>query len=183
MSVMPTRVSVAHSLKRQARSSGAQRWSLSFRYGQLSRAVMMQFYAFLLSVRGQSDTFTTVLPGHTAPLGSWAGTPLVSGASQTGNSINLQGFTASQTGVAKAGDLLQFSGHTKVYMVTADANSSGTGTATLNIQPALLMSPANLESIVTSYVPFTVALASDNADLGVQAGPLYGLNIDMVEVY
>jgi hypothetical protein len=182
-SIQPTRVSVSHSLKRQTRSNSVQRWGLSFAYGRLSRAVVMQFYAFLLSQRGQADTFTTILPGHTVPQGTWLGTPVVAGASQTGTSIALSGFTASQFGVAKAGDLLKFAGHTKVYMVTADANSTGTGTATLSIQPALLVSPGNLEAITTSNVPFTVSLASDNVGTQLQAGPLYGLNIDMIEVY
>ena len=182
-SVQPTRVSVSHSLKRQARSSNAQRWALSFGYQVMSRALLAPLYAFLLGQRGQADTFTTVLPGHTAPQGSWTGTPVVNGASQTGSSINVSGFTASQTGIAKAGDLLKFAGHTKVYMVTADANSSVSGTATLSIQPALMQSPATNEAITSSNVPFTVARTSDSMDSGIQAGPLYSLSLDMIEVY
>lgn len=182
-SVQPTRVSTAHSLKRQARTNSVQRWALSFGYTLLPRSIVMQFYGFLIGNRGQADTFTTIVPGHTAPLGSWAGSPVVGAGSQTGTSIALAGFTASQTGVAKAGDFLKFAGHTKVYMVTADANSSGTGTATLSIQPALLVSPAASEAITFSNVPFTVALAGDSLDTGIQAGPLYSFNIDMVEVW
>lgn len=182
-SVQPTRVSVSHSLKRQARSSNAQRWTLKFGYTLLPRAYLTQFYGFLLALRGQADTFTTVLPGHTAPQGTWAGTPVVNGASQTGAVVNLSGFTASQTGIVKAGDLLQFAGHTKVYMATADANSNGSGLAAVSIRPALMVSPANAEAVVSSNVTFTVALASDSMDTSIQAGPFYALNIDMVEVY
>ena len=181
--IQPTRVSVSHSLKRQARSSNAHRWTLKFGYALMPRAHIMQFYSFLLNLRGQADTFTTILPGHTTPQGSWAGTPVVAGASQTGAAVNLSGFTASQTGIVKAGDLLQFAGHTKVYMATADASSSGTGTATVSIRPALMQGPANGEAVASSNVAFTVALASDSMDTSIQAGPLYALNIDMVEVY
>jgi hypothetical protein len=182
-SMQPTRVSVSHSLKRQARTTGAQRWALTFGYAQMARAVYAQFYGFLMAQRGQADTFTTVLPGQTAPLGSWAGSPVVSGAAQTGRSITVGGFTASQSGVVKAGDYFKFNGHSKVYMITSDANSSVTGTATLSIEPALLVSPTNGEGIVSSNVPFTVALAADSLNGGVQAGPLYSLSIDMVEVF
>ena len=181
--VQPTRISVSHSLKRQARSSNAHRWTLKFSYTLLPRAYLTQFYAFLLNLRGQADTFTTVLPGHTAPQGSWAGSAVVNGASQTGATVNLGGFTASQTGIVKAGDLLQFAGHTKVYMATADANSDGSGHAAVSIRPALMVSPANSEAVTSSNVAFTVALASDSMDTSIQAGPLYALNIDMVEVY
>ena len=182
-SVQPTRVSVAHSLKRQARTRGAQRWGMRFAFPPMKRAEFAALHAFLLSQRGQADTFTTVLPGHTAPQGTWAGAPVVSGAGQSGASVALSGFTASQTGVAKAGDLLKFAGHSKVYMVTADANSSGTGTATLSIQPALIASPANGEALTTSSVPFTVALASDNLDANLSPGVIYGLEIDLVEAW
>ena len=182
-SIQPTRISVSHSLKRQARTNSIQKWALSFGYTVLNRATIMQFYAFLIGQRGQADTFTTILPGHTTPQGSWAGSPVVGAASQTGTSIAMTGFTASQTGVAKAGDFLKFAGHTKVYMVTADANSAVGGTATLSIQPALLVSPAAGEAITTSSVPFTVSLASDTLDGSIQAGPIYSFNIDMVEVW
>lgn len=181
--IQPTRVSISHSLKRQARTSNAQRWGLQFSWNATSRAVFMQFYAFLLSQRGQSDTFTTTMPGHTAPQGSWAGAPVVAGAGQTGRTVNLSGFTINQTGVAKAGDLVQFAGHTKVYMVTADANSSATGTATVSIEPALMTSPANLAALATSNIPFTVALASDTVDTALGASDTYSWSIAMIEVF
>lgn len=182
-SIQPTRVSVSHSLKRQARTSNAQRWAISFTWSPMRRSVFMQFYAFIVSQRGQADTFTCTLAGHTTPQGSWLGTPVVSGASQTGRSINLSGFTASQTGVAKAGDLFKFAGHTKVYMVTADANSNVSGLATLSIEPALVVSPGNAEAITSSNVPFTVALASDTADMALSPGLLTPLSISVAEVY
>jgi hypothetical protein len=182
-SVQPTRLSVSHSLKRQARTSGAQRWAIAINWSPMRRSVFMQFYAFLIGQRGQADTFTCTLAGHTAPQGLWTGTPVVSGASQTGRSVTLSGFPGSQTGIAKAGDLIKFAGHTKVYMVTADANSNVSGIAALSIEPALLQSPANAEAVVSSNVPFTVALAADNLDMALSPGLLTPLAISVVEVY
>lgn len=182
-SVQPTRTSVSHSLKRQTRTSNAQRWSIAFEWSPMRRAVFMQFYAFLLAQRGQADTFTCKLDGHAAPLGLWTGTPIVNGANQTGRTINLSGFTYSQVGIAKAGDIIKFAGHSKVYMVTADATSSGTGTATLSIEPALMQSPAHAEAVVSSNVPFAVKLVSDNLDMVMRSGMLSPLAITVAEDY
>ena len=182
-SVTSTRVSTAHSLKRSARTNNAQRWRIAFSWSPMRRSIFMQFFAFLMAQRGQADLFTCTLAGQTTPLGSWAGAPVVSGATQSGRSVNLSGFTINQTGVAKTGDLIKFAGHTKVYMVTADANSNGTGLATVSIEPALLVSPANGESLTTSNVPFTVALAADNLDMALTPGMLTPLSITVVEAW
>jgi hypothetical protein len=176
-------MSVSHSLKRQVRTTGAHRWNLSFSWSPMPREVFMQFYAFLMALRGTTDTFTCTLAGHTAPQGSWAGTPVVNGAAQSGRSVSIGGLTSSAANVAKSGDLIKFSGHTKVYMVTADASANGSGVAAVAIEPALLASPANGESVVYSNVPFTVALASDTFDMALTPGMLAPLSITAVEVF
>jgi hypothetical protein len=179
----PTRTSVSHSLKRQVRTTGAHRWNLSFGWQPMPRATFMQFYAFLMALRGTTDTFTCTLAGHTAPQGSWVGTPVVNGAAQSGRSVSMRGFTASAANVAKAGDLIKFAGHTKVYMVTADASANGSGIATVAVEPALLASPADGEVITYSNVPFTVALAGDTFDMALSPGMLAPLSITAVEVF
>ncbi len=182
-SVQPTRVSSAHSLHRQARTRGAQRWGMQLTWAPMRRAVFMQFFAFLMAQRGQADTFTTQLPGHNTPQGTWSGTPVVNGAGQTGRVINLRGLTASQAAAAKAGDILTLAGQTKVYMVTADAASDAGGLAAVAIEPALLASPADGAAVTTSNVQFTVALASDNLDTNLTPGIFYSLVVDLVEVF
>ena len=119
----PTLVSVAQSLKRQVRTRGGQRWGIVLTYAPMTRASFMPVWAFLIGQRGQWGTFTLTVPGHDTPQGSWAGgAPLVDGANQVGNTLNIKGLTPSQTGIAKAGDFIKPAGTTKVYMVTADAN-------------------------------------------------------------
>ena len=182
-SVQPTRVSFGQNLKRQARTRGVQRWGIKFTYPQMLRSEFAPLHSFLISQRGQADTFTTLLPGHTSPRGSWGGSPIVNGSGQTGRSINLRGMTASQVGIAKMGDLIKFPSGNKVYMVTADANSDSSGAATLSIEPALLTSPIDGEAPVTTNVPFTVALASDTLDANISPGVLYGLEVNLIEVF
>jgi hypothetical protein len=182
-STQPTRTSLSHALKRQARTRGAQRWAMRLSYAPLLRSSLAPLFAFLLSMRGQADTFTLVLPTFKTPQGTWGGAPVVNGVGQTGSTVSLLGLTASQAAAAKAGDLLKFAGHTKVYMVTADAASDGTGLATVSIQPPLIYTISDGEVITTSNVPFTVAMASDNLDTSLSPGVNFSFDVDFVEVF
>jgi hypothetical protein len=106
----------------------------------------------------------------------------VNGAGQTGRTINLKGFTISQTGVVKAGDPIKFA-DTKVYMATADANSNGSGKAAVSIEPGLIVSPADSEAVVYSAVPFTLALVADTAQLDARPGVLHDFDVSFIEAY
>jgi hypothetical protein len=91
------------------------------------------------------------------------GTPLVDGASQTGATLVTKGWTNSQTGILKAGDIFTVAGvysvHpvTKVstgklqqFVVTADANSgSSTGPATLSIFPSIVLASGATPTLAT----------------------------------
>lgn len=96
----------------------------------------------------------TLWPSHT--VGDWAGTVLVAGGSQTGASLNVDGFTAGSQ-VLKQGDVFTIAGvyrvhpETKVstgvlqqFVLTADATTvAGTPvTATLAISPSIVTSGA-----------------------------------------
>lgn len=84
--------------------------------------------------------------------GTWAGTPLVNGANQTGASIVIDGWTAGDT--LKKGDILQFASVNKVnpmsrqavgslqdFVVTADKTM--TGSDTIAIDPPITITGAN----------------------------------------
>ena len=174
-SVTPTLVSTTHSLRQQVRSRGAQRWKLSYRYGTMERDDYMALYAFLVSQRGQYDTFTMALPSGISPRGAWTGTPLVNGAVAAGlTSVAIDGLSNSITGIGKAGDFLKFSGHSKVYMLVSDVNSNGSGQATLTITPKLVAAVADNESLTVTSVPFTVALTDDLVALPIKP-PVQGV--------
>ncbi len=179
----PTLVSTAHSLQRQVRSRGGHRWLISAAWAILRRAEWAAFFGFAQAQRGQYGTFSYVLPGNLSNAqGVASGAPLINGGSQTGRSVVTDGWTASTTGIIKAGDFVKFNGHNKVYMLTADVNSNGSGQATLAIEPALFVSPSDNESIIVSNVPFTVAFSSDSRSSNVAPGGLYDFAADMIEV-
>lgn len=89
--------------------------------------------------------------------GTFPGTPQVNGAGQTGSTINLKGFTASQTGVLQPGDVISFAGVYGVnpvnyqqvglgtgnlaqFVVQTAVDSDGSGNATVTVLPAIVTS-------------------------------------------
>lgn len=91
---------------------------------------------------------------NTHTVGAHGGTPLVNGAAQVGTSLITDGWTAS-TLVLKAGDVFTLAGVNSVnpqsrastgvlqqFVATADGTSSGTGTLTVSISPAITISGA-----------------------------------------
>ena len=90
------------------------------------------------------------------------------------------------TGTLKAGDFIKFNGHTKVYMVVADATADGSNEATLTIEPPLISSLANDETVSYDNIPFTVHLTNDIQEFGVVGSDkdgnlLYQFEIDVEE--
>lgn len=103
---------------------------------------------------GLDFLMSQVVPMHT--VGALGGTPLTKGTTADGaTSVLVDGVTASVTGWAKAGDVIQFAGvyavnpKTKVstgklkdFVVTADAASTAGSEVTLSISPAIIASGA-----------------------------------------
>ncbi len=89
----------------------------------------------------------------------------------------------SSGNVIKAGDIVRFANHTKVYMATADCNTDGGGNCTLNIQPALLESLTNNEGITTNNTPLRMILANDTQEFGYQTNSLVSYELDVREVF
>ena len=135
----------------------------------------------MVKQRGRYESFTIVPAVISTGQGSPAGTPLVNGASQTGRSLVTDGWNAS-IAIFKAGDYLKEAGSDKVYMVTADVSSDGSGDATISIEPALVSSPADGAAISHSSVPFTVALTSGVQEFSTDTTGLFTYEIDMEEV-
>lgn len=179
-SVQPTLISVAHSLKRQTRSRGGQRWGFSLAWNNLDRAQLAVLLAFAIAQRGQYGTFQFVPAVIGNGQTTVAGTPRANGAQDTGRSIVTDGWAISATPM-KAGDFVKFSGHAKVYMLTADVTSNGSGAATLTIEPALYQLVADNEIITVENVPFTVALSADTHEIDMAPGVRYDWSCDLVE--
>ena len=112
-------------------------WALSVSLAPMNREAAEPWIGFLLALHGVKGTFYWFDPLGTAPQGIATGTPLLNGANQSGQTLLTKGWTISQTGIMKAGDWFSISGYNSLYKVMQDANSDGSGLATLEIFPSL----------------------------------------------
>ena len=139
---------------------------------------------FLLSLNGKQGTFLAGDPLGTTPLGSWAGSPKVLGAHAVGvKTIAMDGFTAGQTGVAKAGDWFQTGSgaSTHLHTVVKDANSDGGGLATLEIWPSLRAALADNDTFVTGSAKGIWRLSVNGVPWALRDGRVSGIIIPFIE--
>ena len=167
------------------RHAGA-RWSATINIPPVKRSDAEYWNSFLLRLRGQFGTFLVGDPNAATPRGSAssaAGTPVVNGASQTGNNLNIDGLPASATGYLKAGDYIQLgTGATsRLYKVLEDVNSNGSGQATLNLWPDLRSSPANDATVVVSGAKGLFRLAQNDASWSISNDGFYAITFSAVE--
>jgi hypothetical protein len=195
-SMQPSLRSISHSLNRQARSIGGQRWTLRFIYPPLTHEQLAPLFAFLVEQRGGFEKFQVFIPARCWPLRGSGGNAQVNDlggsptAAQLGNRlIATDGWPISTTGVLKPGDFIKFASHSKIYMATRQASSDGSGNATLQIEPAAVFElPDNDPITCGPGIPWTVARTSDTLEVdsaprSAAAGGVYRLELEMIEAY
>jgi hypothetical protein len=154
-----------------------QRFKFSATYPPMSRAEFAPVIAFIMKQRSQKETFQIALPDLKNAKGDVSGVVLVNGLHSAGDTtIDVDGMT----GTLKAGDFVQFNGHSKVYMVVADATDSS-GSATLTIEPPLREDVADNSAVTYDGVEFTVRLTNDVQQFNTGDLDLYRFEVDFIE--
>lgn len=138
------------------------RWQSTFSWQNLTDADSRIIKAWLLKLVGMAGRFYLYDFTHSTPTGTAAGSPVVSGADQTGRSIVTSGWTANQSSLLLPGDYVGIGGELKC--ITATAASNGSGVATLAFEPPLRAAPANSSAIVKSAPTCIMRLADDQQD-------------------
>jgi hypothetical protein len=158
----------------QVRNIGGQRFKFTSSYPPLSRTEFGPVLAFVMAQRGMAETFTIVLPEISSKHGNASGTVVAAvGAAIGATSISVSGLS----GTLKAGDLIKFANHSKVYMIMSDL----TGAGTLSFQPGLVASVGTSEQITYDNVPVTARIANDVQEMSVGADLYYSYEVDMIE--
>ena len=179
----PTLLNQTLSGKKQVRQIGAQYFSFTVAMPPLQQEKSQEIFAFLQKQKGSFEDFTIVAPLDNLGAGKSETDIQVVGAHTSGDaSIALDGFTASQTGALKAGDLIKFSGHSKVYMVQSDIDSDVSGALTVLISPNLVTSLANNEAVTVNKPSFTVYLENNEIMYSTDASGFYSISFDVREV-
>lgn len=161
-----------------------QWWEAELKFPPLDRADGEALVAFLLSLNGMEGTFLLAPPGAETPRGLATGTPRVNGSSQTGTTLNTDGWTTSRTNILRAGDWIQLgsSSTARLYRVLADVNSNASGQAALDLWPKIRTAPADNALITVTNAAGLWRLAAN--DIGHDLSPpfFYGVTIPCVSV-
>ena len=179
----PTLVNQTLSGRKQVRQIGSQYFSFTVQMPPLQQEKAQEVFAFLQKQKGSFEDFTIVAPLDNLGAGKAETDIQVVGAHTSGDaSIALDGFTASQTGALKAGDIIKFANHSKVYMVQSDIDSDGSGALTVLISPNLVASLADNEAVTVNKPSFTVYLENNEIMYSTDASGFYSISFDVREV-
>ncbi len=171
----------------QTRELPGAKWRGSYTLPPMPRATAAPWLAALAKLRGGANRFKEGDPDCRTARGVATGTPLVNGAAQTGASLITDGWTAGQTGILLAGDYIEFTngnGNAALHLVVADANSDGSGNATLAIEPPIRTAPADNAAIVVTAPKCEMALIDDEQAVwqADQTG-LFSISFSGIEVF
>lgn len=134
-------VGVSGGLQLRSSAQVGRVWTESWadlRLGVAEVEALLAFVEWAHSTKAILDVVHPSLRGSgQAPLGAGGGTPLVAGASQTGEEIDTDGWSNSVTNVVRAGDVIRIAGLTPLYRIVSDADSNSSGEATIQINPPI----------------------------------------------
>lgn len=171
--------------------SGAQYWSFKLKSPPLSRSDFNAIYSFIVQQDGQVEAFTVVPPVISSTTGTMTGTmtvanvntvdPLMSTSAGSSSVGVVEDSTAN--GTLKKGDLIKFSNHNKVYMITEDFTlSNDSSVQPLKFYPPLVESVTGGATTITyNSVPFTVFFNNDQISYELLTDGLYRYEIDVRE--
>ena len=162
-----------------------QRWQAEVSMPPMTRAEAEEWFSFLVKLKGQFGTFLIGDP-HSAPRGSASstpGTPVVNGASQSGDTLAIDGLPTSATGYLNAGEYIQLgSGSTATrHKVLKDVDSNASGEATLDIWPDLRSSPADDATVDVSDAVGVFRLAANEIGVDINEIELFGITFAATE--
>jgi hypothetical protein len=178
----PTLLNHASSGRRVVRAYGSQYFTLSVSLPPLNKDDAMDVFAFLQKQKNAFETFSYEYPTINRGVNRTQTDITVNGSHSVGDStINLSGFDTSTSDVLKAGDLIKFNGHSKVYMVQSDLNSDGSGNGTVLISPSLVETLSDTEAVDVDQPNFTVYLDGDVL-FSTDASGFYDISFNLREV-
>ena len=170
--------------KRSVKQFAAQYFSFSVQMPPMNQADFMEFYSFLVKQKGSFDTFTFQYPLENQGVDKGQTDIAVNGSASAGaTQVPMDGFSTSTNDVLKAGDLIKFANHDKIYMITDDENANSSGeVAAVDIEPPLQAAVVNNEAVTVNQPSFTVALVQDDVLYSTDAAGFFTLSFDVREV-
>jgi hypothetical protein len=140
------------------------KWVGTMSWGPMAPADWRNLQQFLTLLSGQAGRFKLFHPMAGRRATATPGTPLVKGGSQTGNTLAIDGCTASATILLK-GDFFAWTNadsRPQLHQVAGDITANGSGEATLAFAPPLRTSPADNAPIDVLTPSAVFMLAGDD---------------------
>ncbi len=177
----PTLINRTLSGKKQVRQIGGQYFSFTVAMPPLEQLDGQSIFAFLQKQKGSFENFTITYPINNKGTSKNETDILVNGShSLSDSTIALDGFSHTNNAL-RAGDLIKFANHSKVYMVQDDVTASS-GAATVSISPNLVATLADNEAVTVNKPSFTVYLESNEITYSTDISGLFNISFDVREV-
>lgn len=168
---------------RKAHNFTGEMWEMSGTLPLMNRDTAEAYLAFIAKLKGKYGSFLFPLPTSiSSARGSWGGTPVVDGGSQTGDTLDIRGLPNNITGVARQGDYINLGtgATTRMHKVLDDANSNGSGETTINIWPSLRTSPNDGDAVAYENIKANMCL-KDDVPIDIDVNRLYFIALEMEE--
>ena len=162
---------------------GGQFFSFTLKSVALQREDFGPINAFITKQRGPFDTFNVVPPVVGTSSGTFVnsgGTNLAVDASANAGD-NIITVIPTGSGTLKAGDIIKFSNHDKVYMLVADTTLTNAVQNTIEIFPNLLTPLTTSHTVTTDSVPIKVRLNNEVQEFKSDINGLYEYELDVSE--
>ncbi|MBY6223554.1 hypothetical protein [Ferrimonas balearica] len=134
-------------------------WQARLTFANLNREQGARLHAFVQQLRGASGRVALWDHAFATPRGPVFGTPVVNGANQRGNRLNVAGLQAN-TPFLSVGDYCGIDG--QLVILTEAASADQQGRATLVFEPPLRRAPPSGAPIVTTRPTARMRLKDDN---------------------
>lgn len=157
------------------------RWTASLSMPILTKETARKMTAFLVKLRGESGRFYLFDHSLPNPNGLALGSPVVSGANQSGTSIDTSGWDASISALLKEGDLIGIGDELKMVMEVVNSDSSGL--ASIVFEPPIRKPPTDGSEIVLHKPKAIMRLTDDSVNWNVNAALHYKTTLNCIEAF
>lgn len=176
-------------------TNAVTKWTGTLSFPPVPYEDFLTIQAFVARCQGALNEFDLVIPEISThnPHPNQITSPN-SNASAGATSIDIISDQVSKTNLLKAGDVIRFHNHSKVYMVTEDVATDAGGLGTIQFTPGLVTavesdsagfvadSAGGGDAIIVNEVPFRMILSNDIQEYGYRNDGYVEYEIDVEEV-
>ena len=181
-----TKQTTSQSGRRIRVSTAGTRFTATIQYPRMALADWKPIQAVATRLAGPLNSFDIVLPSISENNSGVTGiTATVDSTNAAGSSTVNISTNKNSTTIMKAGDVIRFPSHNKVYMLTQDATTDGSGDVAVAITPNLIeaVNDDGSSTVTVDDVPFRMTLARDIQEFKYATDGTVSYEIDVIEEF